>query len=400
MVPAMDAPSLVLEALTGPAAGRRVELGATGEIRVGRSPDVTLYIPNDSAISRNHFSIEATPKGYVASDLGSANGTELNGEPLRGRVALFDGDRLEAGHSTFVVQVHVVLPALGTPDNADPELHRFPGYQILETIGEGNMGAVHLVERESDGQRFALKCLRPDLQIADTDARRFLREAAAMRALTHRNIVAFVDEGFVGGEFFFVMEYVEGVDLDLYRRQAGGRIAPRRAVDLVSELLDGLHYAHERGFVHRDVKPANILVGIDQGKMVPKLTDFGLAKNYEEVSAQPITRGKIAFGTPDYMPPEQITRFRDVGPRSDIYSAGAALYHILCGETVYAGVGGEDPIRTLLEQDPKPLRERARSLPPELCDVVHRALMRSPADRYPTAAAFRAALLAVRDQVL
>ncbi len=386
--------SLVLEIQNGPLAGRAASIETGGALRVGRAPSgdgELIGIAQDSALSRNHFRIAGDGAGFTAEDLGSANGTLLNGGPIRGRVLLADGDLIEAGQSAFRIAIAGV---------AAPTEVAFPGYSVVEPLGEGNMGAIYLVDRDSDHRRFALKVLRPDADVSDTDVQRFLREAASMRALSHPNIVGFIDEGFVGGEFFFVMEYVEGVDLDLYRRQAGGTLSPRRAVDLVSELLSGLDYAHQQGFVHRDVKPANILIGIENGRMVGKLTDFGLAKKYEEVALAPITRGKIAFGTPDYMPPEQITRFRDVGPRSDIYSAGAALYHVLSGETVYAGVGDGDAIRTLLDYDPKPLQERAPWLPPQLCAVVHRALRRNPSERWPTAAAFRTALQALKDVVI
>ena len=390
---------LDLIVLAGPAAGRRATIGPTGELRVGRAPGIALQIAADNALSRQHFSLVYHRGLFLLEDLGSANGTSLNGDTVRGQQTVHDGDTIEAGQSRFQVQVE-----LGNPDASvlDPEsdLARYPGYTILEPLGEGNMGAIYLVESAADGERYALKCLRPDADVADTDVQRFLREAQSMRSLAHRNIVGFIDEGFVGGEFFFVMEFVEGVDLDLYRRQAGGRIPPRRAVELLAELLDGLDYAHRQGFVHRDVKPANILVGIEQGRMVPKLTDFGLAKKYEEVAIQPITRGKIAFGTPDYMPPEQVTRFRDVGPKSDIYSAAATLYHLISGETVYAGIGTDDPIRTLIDHSPMPLSERAPWLPGDVTAAIQRGLSRTISDRWNTAGAFREALLAARDASL
>ncbi len=163
-------------------------------------------------------------------------------------------------------------------------------------------------------------------------------------------------------------------------------------MDLIGQILDGLDYAHRQGFVHRDVKPANILVGVDRGRMTAKLTDFGLAKRYRQ-AGDPITRGHISFGTPDYMPPEQITSFKDIGPRSDVYATGATLYHLLSGVTLYDGATGADPIRTLLEKDPIPLTERAAWLPEGVASVVDRAIRRAPDDRWPSAGAFRDALV-------
>ena len=256
------------------------------------------------------------------------------------------------------------------------------------------MGAVYRVQREPDGALFALKCMRPDAPMTPSDVRRFLREAAALSQLTHKNIVGFVDQGYVEDAFFFVMQYVEGVDLDLYRRQAGGRMSVERGVRLIAQVLDGLDYAHQKGFVHRDVKPANILVGVEDGEMTPKLSDFGLAKRYEESNRDPITRGAIALGTPDYMPPEQITSFSDVGPAVDIYAVGATLYHLLTGATVYEGIASKDPIRTLLESDPVPITQRGVTLPRHVADAIMHALNREPEDRFASAADFRAALRA------
>ena len=142
------------------------------------------------------------------------------------------------------------------------------------------MGTIYLGERESDSQYFALKVLQTHNDPESSEVQRFLREAASLSQLRHKNIVGFEESGYVDGEFFFVMEYIEGVDLDLYRRQAGGRVPVNRCVSLISDILDGLEFAHRQGFVHRDVKPANILVGVIDGHMTPKLTDFGLAKRY------------------------------------------------------------------------------------------------------------------------
>lgn len=473
---------LRLEVCGGPAAGRVVLMEA-GALLVGRASDTDLRIETDQAMSRHHFAIEARGAEFWLLDMGSANGTLLDGRRVDKTGRLRDGDLLEAGQSTFRVSIgtaprspspprpqprpsrpkaapppkrrakasartesaarapgaderapprapaiqrrlvrcefceklvtveratvlvddygHVLSQAgpesfvckecrLGSDDVAD--VH-FPGYRTLEVVGEGNMGAVYLVERDHDRALFALKALRPDAELSEPDIRRFLREAASLSALDHPNIIGFVDQGYVEGEFYFVMDYIEGVDLDLYRRQAGGRVPLGRCVHLVGQILDGLDYAHRQGFVHRDVKPANILVGVVDGAMTPKLSDFGLAKRYQETALDPITRGHISFGTPDYMPPEQITSFRDIGPRSDIYAVGATLYHLLSGETLYEGIAGPDPIRMLLEVDPPKLHRRAPYVPTPIADVVQRAIARQPNDRWPSASVFKDSLM-------
>ncbi len=434
---------LVLEVVDGPAAGQTATMGVDGSITVGRGKDADLRITSDRAISRHHFAIEGKAATFRLVDMGSANGTLLDGARVDGSAPLQEGALITAGHCDFLVRIYLPKARprprpnrpsgsverrrlrcticdrqvtieratvlvddeghiLSQPTLADEyvcsacrdveenEVH-FPGYRTVAEIGEGNMGAIYLVRPEGADRTYVLKCLRNDNQLSDTAVGRFLREAAALSQLRHPNIVGFVDQGYVDGEFFFVMDYVEGVDLDLYRRQAGGRVAPGRCVDLIGQILDGLDYAHRQGFVHRDVKPANILVGVDSGRMMAKLTDFGLAKRYRD-AGDPITRGHISFGTPDYMPPEQITNFKDIGPRSDVYATGATLYHLLSGVTLYEGAAGADPIRTLLENDPQPLTERAPWLPPAVAEVVDRAIERAPDDRWNSAGAFRDAL--------
>ncbi|MFT7621977.1 MAG: pSer/pThr/pTyr-binding forkhead associated (FHA) protein, partial [Myxococcota bacterium] len=364
-------PHLILEGTEGPAKGEVVVLEGDGTLRVGRASGADLRITTDPAISRDHFTVRGRDGRYEIVDAGSANGTMLNDERVDRVARLRDGSRMQAGHCEFVVRIPSVgkkPPATNAAEHSrhsircqvcdravtyeratvlvdddgqvlsqhpasgficracrsdDEATVHFPGYQTLEQVGEGNMGAIYRVRSAADGRTYALKCLRSDGTLADTDVERFLREAAALSQLKHRNIVGFVDQGYLEGEFFFVMDYVEGVDLDLYRRQAGGRVPPGRCVDMLGQVLEGLDHAHRHGFVHRDVKPANILVGVEAGRMTAKLTDFGLAKRYEDAAMNPITRGHISFGTPDYMPPEQITSFKDIGPQSDIYAAGA-----------------------------------------------------------------------------
>lgn len=438
-----------VEIVEGPSRGRSTELRREGNILIGRASDAELRVDGDNHISRYHFSVRLERAVVEVVDLGSANGTLLNGHRVDKDHVLTHGDVLAAGQSTFRVLFIIARPEK-KPSGAsgrrstdhqrrrircrscdrlvvferatvlvDDEGHvvsqpgmdsdfvckdcrptdeafghvQFPGYRAVEQLGEGSMGSVFLVERNTDGALFALKRLRPDATLSEDDVKRFLREAAALSVLRHRNIIGFVDQGYVEGEFYFLMDFVEGVDLDLYRRQAGGRVPLARCISLMGQILDGLDHAHRQGFIHRDVKPANILVGVQDGAMTPRLTDFGLAKRYEAVALDPITRGHISFGTPDYMPPEQITQFRDIGPSSDIYAVGATIYHLLSGKTLYEGVAGPDPIRTLLDRDPPPLVQRAPFVPESVATVVQRSIARKPADRWATAAAFRDGLV-------
>lgn len=437
---------VVVQVVAGPAQGNEALLSVGDSIVVGRSANAGLRIRGDRHISRQHFRIEVTDKGCFIVDLGSQNGTLVAGEVVRERKELFDIVRLEAGSSQFEVRVpladeestlqdpepvieikkeevtcivcgrvvqvdrasvsfSVTMAAFTLGDDYRCRSCRtmdvpvqsgedFPGYRILDQIGEGSMGTVYLVERVSDSTLLALKALRAEAAIKETDVKRFLREAASLSELQHPNIIGLVDQGFLDGEFYFVMEYVEGVDLDLYRRQAGGKIRLRRAVQLICQVLDGLAFAHKKGFVHRDVKPANILVGVVDGQMATKLSDFGLAKQYQNMASDTVTRGHISFGTPDYMPPEQITHFKEADPRGDLYAVGASLYHLLAGKTLFSGVGKADPIRTLLEVTPPTLLERAPEVPAGVAKVIQKAIQREPELRWQSAEEFKATLLA------
>jgi serine/threonine protein kinase len=364
-----------------------------GRLIIGRAPGADLTLDGDSAVSRHHCAIERRGPVVVIVDLGSANGTLVDGEPIDGTLIAVDGHVLEIGSTRLAIELdeerhegHHAVPV------ASSALPVYPGYRTVERLGEGNMGSVVLAERMSDGALFAIKALHAEGQLDASDGQRFLREAASLRSLSHPNIIGFSDQGMVDGGLYLVMEYVRGVDLDIYRRQAGGYVPVVRCVELIMDVLDGLAYAHRKGFVHRDVKPANIIVGLQDGAMIPKLTDFGLAKRYSEAALDNVTRGKIALGTPDYMPPEQILSFRTVGPLSDIYSVGATIYHLLSGDPLYAGVAGPDPIRTLLQVDPPPLLDRAPWVPVSVAQTIQRAIRRAPDERWASAASFRDAL--------
>ena len=385
----VSASSLKLIVRRGPASGTAYEVDASTV--VGRSDQADVII-DDSALSRRHFCLRKQRSGWYVEDLNSANGTQLNNTTIESAQKLHRGDVIHAGNCTLEIQLTVTEPQLDEldsllrgPVHTDTTEKTFGGYRVIRRLGEGNMGRLWLVEKE--GQKFALKHLRADVTLSEQDKERFLREASSLRALQHQNIVGFVDSGEDDEQFYYVMQFIDGVDLDVYRRQAGGRLSVERCLRLAAEVLDGLDYAHRKGFVHRDVKPANVLVGVSDGRMVPKLTDFGLAKRYE-AAADIITRGYISFGTPDYMPPEQVTSFKEIGPASDIYAMGATIYHLLCGETAYSGIEGPDPIRTLLNTDPVPLDDRAPWLPRSLCRAINRSLRREPSQRWSSARSF------------
>ncbi len=214
----------------------------------------------------------------------------------------------------------------------------FPQWEILNLIGQGGMGAVYRVRQKELGRVAALKLLPPSVSSDPVFTERFTREARALAQLNHPGIVTLYEFGRAGGLFFFLMEFVDGVNL---RQMLGtGRLAPREALAIVPQICDALQYAHDQGIVHRDIKPENILVD-RQGRV--KVADFGLAKLVEpmaepQVGASPIeatatlTEAGRVMGTPQYMAPEQREHPAAVDHRADIYALGVVLYQMLTGE--------------------------------------------------------------------
>ena len=266
----------------------------------------------------------------------------------------------------------------------------FPGYTVLRLLKEGGMGAVYLAIDE-DGRRVALKAILPKVAM-DRQARvRFVREASIHRKLKHPRIVEVyrVMQEVQPAIFLICMEYVEGPDAAALLEEHGGRIPERLAVRLVADTLEALAFAHAQGVVHRDLKPANLLVAYDG----VKLTDFGLAKNFQQQGLTLTLPGDVG-GTLDYLAPEQIRSFRDVRPPADIYSAGALLYRFLTGSFPHETDGNPmRVIRAVLGDPIVPVRARNSRVSETVAEVVERALQKDPAHRYETAEEMRNALL-------
>jgi serine/threonine-protein kinase len=262
-------------------------------------------------------------------------------------------------------------------------------YSIRAVIGSGAMGIVYLAHDPGIDRAVAIKTIhRGLLELSDDQgvAARFRVEAKAAGRMTHRNIVQIYQFGEDADCAYIVMEYVAGRNLRDYV-QAPRKLEVPHVLCVMTQLLDGLHYAHERGIVHRDIKPANLLIA-DDGRL--KITDFGIART----ETSNLTRANTIVGSPGYIAPEQYTD-REIDRRVDIFSAGVLLYRMLSGTTPF--VGTDDAIMYKIVYEPhKPLSEVTNDAALKPFDVVlDRALAKDPAQRYPSALAMRTALLAL-----
>jgi serine/threonine-protein kinase len=404
---------ITLTVTGGPHLGRAFNFAEHDTFLVGRSKKATFRLPGkDKYFSRVHFMIELNPPLCRVHDMGARNQTYVNGERVESR-DLRDGDEIRAGKTILKVRIETSPEQVSTVDDpqrgvaladdqpqpasphpaptaAPPELA--PGYERIKELGIGAMGVVYLARRRGEEGLVAVKMITPVVAPKRQYVERFLREADILRQLDHSHIVRFLELGEHAGRLYFVMEYVPGEDAkELLKKH--GPLPVQPAVRLICQALLGLEYAHAKGFVHRDVKPANLLIGGEPGRRTVKVADFGLARVYQASRLSGLTLQGDLGGTIEYLAPEQIAHYRDVSPAADQYAVAATLYHLLSGRFVYdlpPRVAAQ--LAMILRDKPVPLRKRRADLPADLCAVIHKALAREPEDRFPDAAAFRLAL--------
>lgn len=434
---------VTLRVIAGPHVGREFVFDQHDTFLIGRSDTAHLYLPDDRFFSRHHCLLEIAPPRCFLRDLGSMNGTYINGVKLP-ESYLRNGDQIQGGQTILGVEVTIdneptavfnqqgttrmelrpTQPSIvmveclncGRRDEAEAsspdeqmtylcedcreELRRnpqpVPGYDMVKVLGRGGMGCVMLARDQQTGRAVAIKTLLPEVAVSDQALKRFMREIDVASALQHRHIVSFIDRGIHNGVVYLITEFVEGTDAARLADSRGGRLPYREAVQILTQSLEALSFAHNKGYIHRDIKDQNILVTGSWPDFTSKLTDFGLAKSFTQTGMSGVTMAGDVAGTFAYMPPEQIRDFKNVRPASDIYAMGMTAYSLLTGAIALdlspkANVA--ETVKAIFDKPIIPISHRVPDCPPAVASAVERALSKDPAARWPSADAMRNALL-------
>jgi pSer/pThr/pTyr-binding forkhead associated (FHA) protein len=426
--PAGGPPSLTAEGCeelvvtAGTAPGSRLTL--RDELVIGRGVSGVGRLSDDQELSRRHARVARDASGQLTiEDLGSANGTFVNGERVRGRHVLSVGDTVRIGSTTL--QLTDVGRAPATPASAAPppapairppaasktppapaisppapaitppgpaaraagrerptsELPLgcvFAGCRVEEVISHGDMGVVYQAEELALQRRVAIKLILPEHSRDEHFRERFRRESMVAAAIDHPNVIPIFDAGDEHGVLYITMRLVEGTDMRALIA-ANGRIEPLRAARVVRQVGAALDAAHARGMLHRDVKPSNVLLARDDHVY---LSDFGLAKRADSIDG--LTRQGSIVGRAAYVAPEQILNER-VDARADIYALGCLLFEALTGEAPFARwTEGPAALAPLDAPQPSPV-ELCPDLPREFDEVMRQAMAKDPSERYPSA---------------
>ena len=265
---------------------------------------------------------------------------------------------------------------------------RIGRYRVLEPIGRGGMGSVYRAHDPTLDRMVAIKVMAQDAEAGAEAKTRFLREAQSAARLNHPNIITVYELGEDQSRIFIVMELLEGDPLSRVIARVP-TLPLRRKIGLMMQICEGLAFAHQRGVVHRDMKPANVFV-LQNGHV--KILDFGIAR----VGSSELTRTGLLMGTPNYMSPEQ-ARGRRTDSRSDIFSVGVLFYELLSGRKPFVGEDYFETLDKVRYEEPVPLGELTGGLSPGLIAAVQRAMAKDPATRYQSLEDMRADLVSVAE---
>ena len=411
--------------IAGPHEGLGFTFHEHNTLFAGRLPRAQLRLEKDLHFSRHHFRLEVNPPTCFLMDLNSRNGTFVNGERVKDRF-LLDGDIVSGGRTKMVVSIFdpqevkskptnkstrdsepqqcpppipskqppsippksVSAPKIPQPQQGDSPVV-IPGYEIHEQIGAGDLGIVYRARKLSSNELCALKVLSPAAHTDETSIQAFLRQASVLNQLQHPHIIRLLELGAAGQNIFLATEYVGSYAWDEFVSRYTPEKRVRIACGIMSQILSALGYAHERSLVHRDVKPGNILITKKDDKLVAKLADFGIAKQYTTAGMSQVTRDGDVLGSLPFMSPDQFLNSRDARPTCDLYSAGATLYWMLTGHEPIPLEGHPCKFLAILEASPTPIQQHNPAVPDALAQIVHRSLEKTPEKRFSSATEMR-----------
>jgi serine/threonine protein kinase len=318
-----------------------------------------------------------TVLGRVLVERGFITGDEL--QECVGRLA--KAGEAPGGLSQLLIREELVterqLQRLRSDLETDRASRHIPGYRIVKKLGAGAMATVYLAKQLSLDRPVAIKLL-PRRFSSDTKfIERFYREGRAAAKFNDQNIVGAYDVGQAGDQHYFVMEYVDGETVH-DRIAKAGRVPEAEAIGIVRQVASALVHAHDQGFIHRDIKPKNIMIG-STGTV--KLADLGLARAVSDREAAEAEAGK-AYGTPYYISPEQIRGRTDIGPAADLYGLGATFYHMVTGRVPFSGKTPNEVMNRHLKSTLTPPDHVNPKLSAATAQIIEMLLAKDPADRY------------------
>ncbi len=267
---------------------------------------------------------------------------------------------------------------------------KFSDWDIVKVLGTGGFGASYLLQNRSTKKPAVLKLMLPKIASTDAIKDRFLGDTAKIRKLNHPNLVELYEFGYRNGIFYFLMEYCNIGNLESLRR--GGVVKPGDLMLSMLQALEPLTLAHSNGYVHRNLKPQNILLNTSENKLFVKIADFGMSRSFILNGLSGMTLTGETVGSYTYMPREQVVDFKYSRPETDIWAIGATMYNLLTGEFPRNFLHSRDPLDVVLHGDIIPILSRDSSIPKDLAEIIDRAVRNDPAGRYQHAGEMLSAL--------